>query len=101
MIPMFDYGNITEEHKAAAEECAKLVDTIAPHVSAMIRERFKIVEPKRLALEDTVSWKVFTENGFYLSQQGYMVGPDGVQIPMVSLCTEVTKLDNFLEQIKS
>ena len=101
MIPMFDYGNITEELKAAAEECAKMIESISPHLSSHIRERFKIVEPKRLALEDTVSWKVFTENGFYLSQQGYMVGPDGVQIPMVSLCTEVTKLDNFLEQIKS
>ena len=101
MIPMFDYGNITEEHKAAAEECAKMIECISPQLSSQIRERFKIVEPKRLALEDTVSWKVFTENGIYLSQQGYMVGPDGVQIPMVSLCTEVTKLDNFLEQIKS
>ena len=48
MIPVFDYGSIKEEHKSAAEECAKLVESINPPVASLIRERFQIVEPKRL-----------------------------------------------------
>jgi len=101
MIPVFDYGSIKEEHKSAAEECAKLVESINPPVASLIRERFKIVEPKRLPLEDSEFYKIATGFGFGIAPQGYMVGPDGVQIPMVSICAEITKFDQFLEHYKN
>ena len=101
MIPVFDYGSIKEEHKSAAEECAKLVESINPPVASLIRERFKIVEPKRLPLEDSEFYKIATGFGLGVAQQGYMVGPDGVQIPMVAICAEITKFDQFLEHYKN
>lgn len=101
MIPLFDYGDIKDEHKSAAEECAKLVESINPPVASLIRERFKIVEPKRLPLEDSEFYKVATGFGLGVAPQGYMVGPDGVQIPMVAICAEITKFDQFLEHYKT
>ena len=100
MIPLFDYGDIKDEHKSAAEECAKLVESINAPVASLIRERFKIIEPKRLPLEDSEFYKVATGFGLGVAQQGYMVGPDGVQIPMVAICAEITKFDQFLEHYK-
>ena len=100
MIPVFDYGDIKDEHKSAAEECAKLVESLNPPVASLIRERFKIVEPKRLPLEDSEFYKRATEFGLFPATQGYMVGPDGVHIPMVALCAEITKFDDFLSHYK-
>lgn len=101
MIPLFNYGDIKEEHKSAAEECAKLVESINPPVASLIRERFKIVEPKRLPLEDSEFYRVATKFGLNVGAQGYMVGPDGVQIPMVAVCAEITKFDGFLQHYKN
>ena len=101
MIPLFDYGDIKDEHKSAAEECAKLVESINPPVASLIRERFKIVEPKRLPLEDSEFYRIATGFGLGVAPQGYMVGPDGVQIPMVAICAEITKFDQFLEHYKN
>ena len=101
MIPLFDYGDIKDEHKSAAEECAKLVESINAPVASLIRERFKIVEPKRLPLEDSEFYKLATGFGLGVAQQGYMIGPDGVQIPMVGICAEITKFDQFLEHYKN
>jgi len=100
MIPVFDYGSIKEDHKSAAEECAKLVESINPLVANLIRERFQIVEPKRLPLEDSEFYRIATGFGFGVAPQGYMVGPDGVQIPMVAICAEITKFDDFLSHYK-
>jgi len=101
MIPVFDYGSIKEEHKSAAEECAKLVESINPPVASLIRERFKIVEPKRLPLEDSEFFRVASDFGINIATQGYMVGSDGVQIPMVAICAEITKFDEFLAHYKN
>lgn len=101
MIPLFDYGDIKEEHKSAAEECAKLVEPVNPLVSSLIRERFKIVEPKRMPVEDSEFYKIAKEFGLGVATQGYMVGPDGVQIPMISFCAEITKCDAFLNYYKN
>ena len=99
MIPLFEYSNITDEHKSAVEECAKLIEQTNPAVASMIRERFKIVEPPRLPLEDSEFYKVATKAGLGVAQQGYMVGPDGVQVPFVAICAEITKLDEFLKDL--
>ena len=100
MIPLFDYSDIKEEHKIAAEECAKIVDSVAPHVATTIRERFNIVEAKRYPIENSEFYKIATEFGLFPATQGYMIGPDGVQIPMVAVCAEITKFDQFLEHYK-
>ena len=101
MIPLFDYREINDEHKSAAEECAKLIESINPSVASVIRERFNIVEPERLPLEDSEFYKLATGFGLGVAQQGYMVGPDGVQVPMVAICAEITKFDQFLEHYKN
>jgi hypothetical protein len=101
MIPLFDYGDIKDEHKSAAEECAKLVESLNPLVASLIREKFKIVEPKRLPIEESEFYKISTDFGLSVAPQGYMVGPDGIQIPMVAICAEITKFDQFLEYYKN
>jgi len=100
MIEMFDYGSIKEEHKAAAEECAKLVESTNAPVASLIREKFQIVEPKRLPLETSEFYKIATQFGLGVTPQGYMVGPDGVQVPFVAICAEITKFDDFLSHYK-
>ena len=101
MIPLFDYGSISEEHKRAAEECAKLIETANPYVSSLIRERFNIVEPKKISLEESSFYAAATAFGIVPSQQGYMVDADGVHIPMVAVCGDIKQLDKFLEYSKN
>lgn len=100
MIPIFDYGSIKEEHKAAAEECAKLIEAENPSIASLIRERFKIIEPKRVPLESSEFYRVAKNFGINPSEQGYMVGPDGVHIPMVAVFGDIKQLDNFLQYYK-
>ena len=101
MIPMFDYGSINDEHKAAAEECAKLIEPINPLVAYQIRQRFKIVEPERMDPEDSEFYRLARDFGIFPAQQGHMVGPDGVQIPMVAVCADLPKFDAFLQYYKN
>lgn len=101
MIPLFDYHNINEDHKAAAEECAKLIENIVPPIAAQIRERFKLVEPPKLSLDDSEFYTKAKEFGIMPATQGYMVGPDGVHIPMVAICAEITKLDDFIKSLNA
>jgi len=101
MIYLFDYNNINEDHKSAAEECAKLIEQGNPSLASIIRERFKIVEPKRLPLEESEFYKAATKSGLGVAQQGYMVGPDGVQIPLVSVCADITQLDKFIQDLSN
>lgn len=101
MIPMFDYGSINEDHKAAAEECAKLIESHVPQIAEQIRERFKIVEPVRMDPETSEFYRTAREFGLFPAQQGYMVGPDGVQIPLVNVCAELPKFDQFLQHYKN
>ena len=100
MIPVFDYGSISDEHKAAAEECAKMIEPHHSYVAGQIRERFKIVEPERMDPESSEFYRTAKEFGLFPAQQGYMVGPDGVQIPMVALCADLPKFDEFLQYYK-
>ena len=100
MIPVFDYGSISDEHKAAAEECAKMIEPYNSIVAAQILERFKIVEPKIMDPESSEFYRTAKEFGLFPAQQGYMVGPDGVQIPMVALCADLPKFDDFLQYYK-
>jgi hypothetical protein len=101
MIPLFDYGSISEEHKRAAEECAKLIEIENPQVAVLIRERFKIVEPKKIPLEESSFYNTAKSFGIVPSQQGYMVDPDGVHIPMIALFGDIKQLDRFLEYSKN
>ena len=101
MIPVFDYGaSMNDDHKAAAEECAKLIEPHNPYIASQIRERFKIIEPKRMDPESSEFYRTAKEFGLLPAQQGYMVGPDGVQIPMVALCADLPKFDDFLQYYK-
>jgi hypothetical protein len=100
MIPIFDYGSIKEEHKAAAEECAKLIEAENPSIASLIRERFKIIEPKRVPLESSEFYRVAKTFGINPTEQGYMVGPDGVHVPMVAVFGDIKQLDNFLHYYK-
>jgi hypothetical protein len=101
MIPLFDYGSITEEHKRAAEECAKLIEVENPTLAKCIRERFEIIEPKKLPLEESSFYNAVRSFGITPSQQGYMVDPDGVHIPMIAIFGDVKQLDEFLRQYKN
>jgi hypothetical protein len=100
MDTQFDYNDIKNEHKIAAEECAKLVDPMNPHMASLIREKFNIALPKRIPLEESEFYKVASGFGLNVVPQGYMVGPDTVQVPMVAVVAEITKFDDFLSHYK-
>jgi len=101
MIHMFDYGSITEEHKSAAEECAKLIEGFNPNIANEIRTRFKIVEPPKMNPEDSEFFRIVKQFGLDPMQQGYMVGPDGVHIPMMAVMADLNKFDELLNHLKT
>jgi hypothetical protein len=102
MIPVFDYGaSMNDDHKAAAEECAKIIEPHHSHVANQIREKFKIVEPEKMDPESSEFYRVAREFGLYPAVQGHMVGPDGVHIPMVIVAADLPKFDEFLQHYKN
>jgi len=101
MIYLFDYHNINDDHKAAAEECAKLIENIIPDMASTIRERFNIIQPKKIPLETSELYNKLKDYGIEPSVQGYMVGPDGVHIPMLAICSDIIQLESFYKDLIS
>ena len=54
-----------------------------------------------MLLENSEFYKVAKSFGLIITEQGYMIGPDQVQIPVVAICAEITKFDEFLEHYKN
>ena len=105
LIPSFDYGSINEDHKKAAEEIAGLVKSFGQNdLAEIIKQRFKVQEPKRFDLSQSKFFEVCQAAGIYCAVQGWIqVGTDidNVHYPLVGVSEDIRKLDSRVEHIKN
>ena len=105
LAPVFDYGNITDDHKAAAEEIIGLLRQLGIDLpTRVIAERFKLVEPNRFDFTQTDFYKVCREADVFLGVQGFVVNhddPQKVEYPIISISEDIRKLENLFHWIKS
>ena len=52
-------------------------------------------------LENSEFYKIATNFGLLVTEQGCLVAQDGTQTPVVAICAEITKFDQFLEHYKN
>ena len=103
-IEPFDYGNIKQEHKVAAEEIAALAYQIGqPMLAELIKLKFEIVEIKKYDLEQSEFLNSIKSAGIPWSVQGAMVegeGVDKIQYPLITINQEIRTLDAWFKSIK-
>jgi hypothetical protein len=104
-VPVFDYGALTEEHKAAAQEIAEYLQTQGlTDVANALRLRFKLKEIPKMNIDNSPFVAACKAVGLYCAIQGYMQEgqePNIVQYPLVALCDDIRKFELLVSAIKS
>jgi len=104
-VPVFDYGALTEEHKAAAQEIAEYLQTQGlTDVANALRLRFKLKEIPKVSIDDSPFVAACKAAGLYCAIQGYIqegLEPNIVQYPLVALCDDIRKFELLVPVIKS
>jgi hypothetical protein len=104
-VPVFDYGALTEEHKAAAQEIAEYLQTQGlTDVANALRLRFKLKEIPKVSIDDSPFVAACKAAGLYCAIQGYIQEgqePNIVQYPLVALCDDIRKFELLVPAIKS
>jgi hypothetical protein len=102
-IEMFDYGTISDEHKAAASEIVNMCNEMGqPLVAEFIKHKFKLVEPKRFDFKSSSFVKACEEAGIFVSVQGFVAegtGPNEVQYQLCAVNEDIRKLDKFIDSL--
>jgi hypothetical protein len=101
---LFDYGDITEEHKEAAEEIANILSREGhANLADQIKSRFKVEEVPTYNLEESEFMKYCKEAGIFISLQGWIKdlgGDDTLQYPLCALNEDIRVLNKLVETIK-
>jgi len=96
---VFNYGNITDEHKEAAAECANILDNMNNNETAeLIRKQFKIVENPKFDLTGHPIVKAAEESNVFLSVQGFITD-NGVDYPIIGITDDVRKIIDLHNKI--
>jgi hypothetical protein len=102
---LFDYGNITDENKAAALEIANYLESKGlGEIASAIKVKFKIVEIPKYNVEASPIVAAFKKAGVYCSVQGYVqegVEPDIMQYPLLSISADIRQLEELIPIVKS
>ena len=105
MIPMFDYGNITDEQKSAVVEIATFLESSNQHQLAdVIKKRFKVVETPKYDITQSKFYQEAQKAGVFVAVQGYVqegLDGDAMQYQLCAICDDVRNLDKFIDSIKS
>jgi hypothetical protein len=97
LIPVFDYGSLNDDHKAAAEECVALAKQLnQPMLAELIKVKFQLVEPNRYDMESSKFVQAAKEAGIYIAIQGHVKEGD-TEYQLVSVNEDIRKLDKFIE----
>jgi hypothetical protein len=101
-VAIFDYGNMKEEHKATAEEIARLCEEMGNHVmSDVIKEKFGLVVRPRFDPETSEFFKYCKEANVFPTVQGMMVDLNqDMDYPIVAICDDIRKIENLVSIIK-
>ena len=102
---VFNYGEITEEHKDAAKEIAGIVESFGnPMLSELIKQKFKVTEIPRYDLKDSKFAQACIQANVFPSVQGYVQeGTDlnKTEYPLIGISEDVRKLEKLFEIIKN
>ena len=104
-VPVFDYGAINDDHKAAAQEIAEYLQTQGLTDAAnALRLRFKLKEIPKMSIDDSPFVAACKAAGLYCAIQGYIQEgqePNIIQYPLVALCDDIRKFELLIPVIKS
>lgn len=105
MLPVFDYGNISDTQKAAAKEIADWLSSLGLHdVSRDLLVRFKIEENKKYDVSQSKFYKLCQEGGIYVAGQGVVIegqGKDAIEYPLVAISGDIRQFDKFIEFVQN
>lgn len=100
LIPLFDYGSLNDDHKAAAEECVALANQLGqPMLAELIKAKFQLVEPKRFDMDTSKFVAAAKEAGIYIAIQGHIKEGD-TEYQLVSVNEDIRKLEKFIELLQ-
>ena len=101
---VFDYGSLTDEHKEAAGEIAKVLNEKGlESIASEILTNFKI---KSIPKYDSNSpfWESVTEAGMFAAVQGHTIEKDQhgnqMEYPLIVLCDDIRKFENLYNIIE-
>ena len=99
-IEMFDYGSISDEQKRALNECANFLSIKHPDIAQTIRNKFYLVEPKKVKMETSNFLQLCKEANINWSLQGFTLTRDEkeeeIQYPIVSITEDIRELERLL-----
>jgi hypothetical protein len=105
VIPNFDYGSITVEHKSAIIEVVGLLKSMGQHdIAKMVNTRFKIQEPNRYDLTQSPFVQACTATNIYCAVQGHIQSGtdlDAMHYPLVTMSEDIRKFEKLYEFIKN
>jgi 4-diphosphocytidyl-2C-methyl-D-erythritol kinase len=98
---VFNYHHMTEDHKLAAEECARLCEKMGNDMGAkLIRNQFSLEELEKKSVDDSVFCKLLTGAGITFAAQGHKrIGE--TLIPVIAVVEDIDTLDNLAIFIKN
>jgi predicted TIM-barrel fold metal-dependent hydrolase len=103
-VPLFDYGSVNDDHRAAAAEISELIKAHGNDMLAeLIKVRFNVVEPNRYDVAQSPFVKACKEHGLPIAIQGWIQqgeGPDAVFYPLICVNEDVRRFDEFYKKIK-
>jgi len=104
IVPLFDYGSINDDHRAAANEIADLARAHGNEMLAeLIKLRFKVVEPNRFDITQSEFFNACKKYGVPVAVQGWIQqgeGSDAVFYPLICINEDIRKFDEFYKKIK-
>lgn len=96
---VFNYGDIKDEHKEAAAECANMMEQMNNSMAAeLIRKQFKIVENPKFDLTGHPLVKAAEKADVFLSVQGFITD-NGIDYPIIGITADVRRLIDLHNQI--
>lgn len=102
---VFNYGEITADHKEAAEEIANFISGSGNEMLAeLIKQRFKVTPIPRYNITESKFANACVAAGVFPSVQGYLQEGDGIdkkEYPLIGITEDVRKLEKLYEAIKN
>jgi hypothetical protein len=105
---VFNYAEITQAQKDAVEEIVamyKNIQGVTPEeFEQLIKLKFNINDRKKYDLDKSKFYNICKKNNIYVVPQGYMIvgeGLDATEYPILSICEDVRKLEEFIDDIRS
>ena len=104
---VFDYGNITEDHKAVVKEIIEFLrQREGVPTQMMIEElkvKFEIVEIPMKSIEDSIWGQLIKDERLGVSIQGFRTTKDSdgkqLKIPHVGMSADLDYLDEFVNRL--